>query len=434
MKPIIYLTLLAGLCGCGGGSAPSSVTPPDERIQYSQTVSLAANTWVLGKPEQSSQLVTEQGIRGWQQHDDVLALYLYFRHTGRLQLALSGQVAAGQSQLELSLGEQRQTVTLKAGPFSKQRVADFNVSQLGYQRIELRGVSSQSAEFASLDSAHLAGPAAEGVVFIKDDVYWGRRGPSVHLSYQLPDTATSQWFYNEMHIPVGQDPVGSYFMATGFADGYFGIQVNSATERRVLFSVWSPYQTDDPSTIPPEQQVRLLRKGPAVQSGEFGNEGSGGQSFLRSNWQAGTTYGFLLKAEPVANNFTQYSAWFYPPEQGQWQLIASFARPDTQRYIERPHSFLENFLPEMGDRGRSVWYPAPWFAGTDGQWKPSPSVRFSVDNTGERGNRLDYKGGVTSAGAMLQNGGFFSDSTAPGTDWSLTPPAQPPVIDLTALP
>ena len=45
-------------------------------------------------------------------------------------------------------------------------------------------------------------------------------------------------FYNEVTIPKDADPIYSYYMACGFARGYFGIQVNSPTERRVIFSVW----------------------------------------------------------------------------------------------------------------------------------------------------------------------------------------------------
>ena len=60
-------------------------------------------------------------------------------------------------------------------------------------------------------------------------------------------------------------------MANGFGQGYFGIQVNSLTERRVLFSVWSGYSTNDPSTIPPEWVVTLNKSGPGVTTGSFGN-------------------------------------------------------------------------------------------------------------------------------------------------------------------
>jgi len=90
--------------------------------------------------------------------------------------------------------------------------------------------------------------------------YWGRRGPSVHLSYPFYSEIKAKWFYNEITVPEGEDKLGSYFMANGFGEGYFGIQVNSPTERRVLFSVWSPYNTDDPKSIPEDQRIIMLKK------------------------------------------------------------------------------------------------------------------------------------------------------------------------------
>ena len=88
-----------------------------------------------------------------------------------------------------------------------------------------------------------------------DFFHWGRRGPSVHLNYPIPDGVNAEWFYNEVTVPKGNDVVGSYYMATGFGEGYFGMQVNSPTERRILFSVWSPFQTDTPSQIPADQKI-----------------------------------------------------------------------------------------------------------------------------------------------------------------------------------
>ena len=424
------------LTGCGGGStAQELVTPPPVQQQpLPYQLSLAANSWVEGDASATATIVTEQGIQHWQHSDDVLAVYLHLPQTGALELALTGQVSQGESKLEVSLGEQRRTVTISSTASQQHAIGSFQVTQSGYQKILLRGLSSSSQTFAELTQLNFGGSAAANASYIKDEVYWGRRGPSVHLSYQLPQNTAVRWFYSEMEIPSGSDTLGSYFMANGFADGYFGIQVNSATERRVLFSVWSPYQTDDPTSIPEQYQVKLLRKGADVQTGEFGNEGSGGQSFLRYNWQTDTRYGFLLKAEPQADNHTHYSAWFYPPELGQWQLIASFSRPDTQRNIERPHSFLENFIPETGDTSRKVYFPSQWFADAEGNWTQNRKASFSVDNTGDRGNRLDYKGGLTERGFLLQNCGFFSETTAAGTEWQLPANSNAPKIEFAALP
>ena len=75
-----------------------------------------------------------------------------------------------------------------------------------------------------------------------------------------------------------------------------GIQVNSPTERRVLFSVWSGYVTNDPSQIPADYTVSVNRVGPGVTNGTFGGEGSGAQTYLVFNWVPGVSYGFLTKA------------------------------------------------------------------------------------------------------------------------------------------
>ncbi|EGM76610.1 Domain of unknown function (DUF3472) [Rheinheimera sp. A13L] len=436
MRYLMALLGLSFLTACGGSSAEQTAVTatPVQQQPLPYQLSLAANSWVEGDAQATGAIVTDQGITNWQHADDVLAVYLYLPQTGELDLALTGQVAQGESKLEVSVNEQRQTVTLTGASSKQHAVGRFQVTQTGYQKILLRGVSSSGQTFAELTQLNFGGSAAANASYIKDEVYWGRRGPSVHLTYQLPENSTTRWFYSEMEIPSGSDTLGSYFMANGFADGYFGIQVNSATERRVLFSVWSPYETDDPSSIPEEFQVKLLRKGAQVQTGEFGNEGSGGQSFLRYLWQTDTRYRFLLKAEPQNDNHTHYSAWFYPPESGQWQLIASFSRPDTQRNIERPHSFLENFIPETGDTGRKVYFPSQWFADAAGNWTQNRSASFTVDGTGGSGNRLDFKGGVTEQGFMLQNCGFFSDTTAVGTSWQLPVSNAVPQIDFAALP
>jgi hypothetical protein len=71
------------------------------------------------------------------------------------------------------------------------------------------------------------------IPFKRQVIPWGRRGPSVHLNYQIQKAQKFVVFYNELTIL--EDPIGSYFMANGFKEGYFGIQVNSKTERRVLF-------------------------------------------------------------------------------------------------------------------------------------------------------------------------------------------------------
>ena len=91
------------------------------------------------------------------------------------------------------------------------------------------------------------------------------------MSYEVSSQAGNiEYFYNEMAVSKGSDLLGSYFMANGFAEGYFGIQVNSQTERIILLSLWSPLKTDDPTSIPEDQKIKLLKKGDDVISNDFG--------------------------------------------------------------------------------------------------------------------------------------------------------------------
>jgi len=93
-------------------------------------------------------------------------------------------------------------------------------------------------------------------------LHWGRRGPSGSLWHVgISGVEKIDYFYSELTVPAGMDTVGSYFMAAGYNKGYFGMQVNSETERRILFSVWSPFVTDDPNEIPEDQRIKKMRAG-----------------------------------------------------------------------------------------------------------------------------------------------------------------------------
>lgn len=313
-------------------------------------------------------------------------------------------------------------------------VGEVNCEKEGYVKVDFQGVKKSGDTYAQLQALLVEGSAAENMNYVNDfSFYWGRRGPSVHMNYAIPENITAEWFYNEVTVPEGEDKLGSYFMSNGFGEGYFGIQVNTETERRVLFSVWSPFETDDPKAIPEEHKIKLTRKGEGVQTGEFGNEGSGGQSFLRYNWKAGNTYKFLTHIRPHENGYSEYTSYFFAPEVGKWRLIAQFLRPGTTTYYTRPHSFLENFQPNQGYKRRKAFYNNQWIYTTSGEWLELTSGRFTVDETGRKAARMDYKGGVNNAGFFLENGGFLSDYTTPGSLFERTPVGKEPVINWTEL-
>ena len=191
----------------------------------------------------------------------------------------------------------------RAIPPPKFLLTNSKVAAAGYVRVDFQGVERTGDVFAEISELLISSDTDNlKVDFVRDNkgnmFYWGRRGPSVHLSYQVPKDRKLRYSYSEITVPKGQDPLGTFYMANGFGQGYFGMQVNGPKERRVLFSVWSPFKTDNPKDIPKEQRIVALARGPEVHIGEFGNEGSGGQSYLVYPWKAGKTYRFLTKVEP----------------------------------------------------------------------------------------------------------------------------------------
>jgi hypothetical protein len=229
--------------------------------------------------------------------------------------------------------------------------------------------------------------------------------------------------YSELRVPEGEDPPGSYFMAHGFGEGSFGIQVKSAAERWILFSVWSPFHTDDPKSVPQEDRVVMVRKGEDVQDRSFGGEGSGGQSVLVFPWKAGVNYKFLTSVKPDEKGNTLYTAWFGEAGKEPWRLIASFKRPKTTKHLHGFHSFLENFHDRDGFRHRKAYHGNQWACDVDGQWHELTTASFTVDATGGGGHRLDFAGGVEQGSFYMRNGGFFSEHIP--AKQKFTRPAKP---------
>ncbi len=385
-----------------------------------------------------SRITSNEGIKNWSAPELRIRTYFWVGATGSLELRLNASVSSGVSRLRCSLGNEVREVTLTNTVPGAVAAGSFTVAKPGYHYVAMQGLSKSAATFAEITGLELSGAACAGEThFIKDDVYFGRRGPSVHLGYRLPKEAREIcWYYNEVSVPAGQDALGTYCMANGFGEGYCGMQVNSPTERRILFSVWSPFHTDNPKAIPEAERVVLLRKGKAVHAQAFGGEGSGGQSYLVYPWKAGTVYRFLLHGEPAGDGTTVYTAYFYPPEEGRWLLLASFKRPKTNTYLTHWHSFLENFSPDAGAVTREGNFANQWACDKAGRWFEATEAGFTADATAHKGARLDYTGGTTADGRFfLRNCGFFSDRRAPGTSVTRPPSGRPaPAIDFAALP
>ncbi len=376
----------------------------------------------------------------WGDGNSVYAFYFHVDRSCDLKLQVEGRSDQGAAQLLFSLGDRQFKTSIQGKEFSVSDIGDVSIDQPGYVRVDVQGKELAGSSFGELKGlkvqSNTAGLKLTCVASNQGNMfYWGRRGPSVHLTYTVPQDVDLEYAYSEIVVEEGDDPVGSYFMANGFREGYFGIQVNSSQERRVLFSVWSPYKTDNPRDIPEDQRIALLAKGAEVRTGEFGNEGSGGQSFLVYPWKAGRTYRFLTQVKPDGAGNTIYTSWFGDKQADEWRLIASFRRPKTDTHLKGFHSFLENFNPQTGNTARRGNHQNVWVCDTQGNWHESLKARFSVDATGGGGHRLDYAGGADGDRFYLRNCGFFSGSVKAGSVFArASSEALRPKIDFQSLP
>jgi hypothetical protein len=394
-------------------------------------IPIGGNTWTTNGGS-----ISNNGLKGWESSATTVTSYIWLANKGVLNLSINMN-PAGKSTIRVTIQGVSKNVKAEGNAEAEFFAGKWDAVEPGYVAIELSGISKTGVSFGTVSSYVVSGSAVTAeTAFVKDNTdnyfYWGRRGPSVHLNYIIPSTDITT-FYSEITVPEGNDVIGSYFMANGFAEGYFGIQVNSANERRVLFSVWSPYTTDNPASIPTEFKITMLKKGNNVYTGEFGNEGAGGQSYLVYPWKAGNTYKFLLRGEPQTDNSTIYTAYFFAPEEQKWLLIASFKRPATNTYLKRLHSFLENFMPGTGNQQRMALYGNAWVMDKSGIWTPINTARFTADQTARKRFRLDYAGGTLGNAFFLKNCGFFVPSTPIDSQFNIEKPAQHPVIDFTKL-
>ena len=382
--------------------------------QDESKVTLSGNGYITAAPEGKAFIDDQRcELRNWNDPGTVVSFYFRTEKSGKMNIDLN---AKGHSQIEVSLLGKKKKVRLDSDSIARIEVGTFKVKSPGYVKMDIRGLRINEGEtFGNIESVAIGGDVAPVVCVSPEfSAHFGRRGPSVHLGYILPKEDV-EWFYNEVTVPEEGDIPSSYYMACGFGQGYFGMQNNSPHERRVLFSVWSPFETDNPADIPDSLRVQLVKKGENVKINDFGNEGSGGQSYMHYDWKAGERCRFLMGVHPDDDNSTVYTAYFYDNHQNKWVLVASWRRPKTTTWYTGAHSFLENFNPVMGYINRKACYGNQWARTVDGKWVPVTKARFTCDATGHHKQRLDFSGGVEGDSFFLTMGGFFNDYLNSGT-------------------
>jgi hypothetical protein len=243
---------------------------------------------------------------------------------------------------------------------------------------------------------------------------------SVHLQFPAPEGTA---FLNELTIDTSSE--GTYFCACGFNQGYFGLQELANGRKVVIFSVWDPGQQDDPNSVAEEQRVKLVARDDAVRVGRFGNEGTGGQSFLDYDWKPGATYRFLVTAK-VEGARTAYSAYFGPPESTSWRHLVTFSTLTGEKRLGGYYAFVEDFRRNRisATRQRKARFGNGWVVEPNGHWVALTRARFTAD----RNPAETIDAGLEGDRFFLITGGATRNAHIPlGQNIDRPPAGMPPL-------
>jgi hypothetical protein len=393
-------SILLALCLCGVFRAQAELQVP-------------AFTAYLDPDPDGARVSSRSGISGWTDPSLKVLWFGEITTPGKLDCSVMLRLpAGGETRLRLTVAGKSHEVAVKGAGRDLVRAAfsSFDIPAAGYHRFTLESLNEAGQTAGAIETLVLDGPAVAGAHF---NLKARRNAASVHLAYPTADFKNIDAFYCE--VTGVETPLWTYFEACGWHRGYFGMQVNSPTERRIIFSVWdSGGEGVDRKKVGEPDRVKLLAKGDGVDAGDFGNEGTGGHSHLVFNWKTGEKQRFLVTATPTNATQTIYTGYWFHPENKQWMLISSWRAPKDGSYLRGLYSFSENFGGSNGCLRRKALYGNQWLHTADGQWHEQSTATFSHDPTG-KSDRLDRFMGVEDGQFFLSQGGFISGFTKYGT-------------------
>jgi hypothetical protein len=429
---MIKMTLILFLSGFFFGNARPQNMPHSNGMD---SVTLFSNGYVYPNSESRRfNNISREGLHRWNDPDVFTRTFFYPQITGSIDVAIFTRSPDGSAKLTAQLdgtGKKYTFSVTKSSDFIRIPVGTFTIKDARYHYVEIRGISKTGSFFPDIQSLLVGGAASANLEYNLSE-YKG--APSTHLWYDYPKDSTVAWFYNEVTVPEGVDATNAYYMTNGFSGGYMGIQLNSKTERRIIFSVWSNFSTNDPKEIPADYAVTLVHKGKDVFTGEFGNEGSGGHSHLEFTWKQGVTYKMLLGAKS-AGDHTIYSAYYFAPENGKWNLMATWDKTKTGgKLLSGLYSFVENFGPNGNDFFKAE-YGNQWICTASGIWIELTRCSLTTTASPAKHQRYDYGAGVEHNWFYMFTGGFREmNNLAPHSTIDRKPNGVPPHINFAELP
>lgn len=191
------------------------------------SIPIVGNTYITAG-ETNKNLINENGISEWNDAANRFSSWFKVSNSGFLSLSIRAKIEEGESKIKITANNTPFQINIKNSTWAIIPIGQINIDNAGYIQVDFEALEKTGKTYGEVSDIIISGSSAKSpLFFVKEfSTYWGQRGPSVHLKYQLPENENIEYFYNEVTVPKGEDVIGSYYMSNGFDGGYFGIQVN----------------------------------------------------------------------------------------------------------------------------------------------------------------------------------------------------------------
>ena len=194
--------------------------------KHTTAVNLSANGFVTKRGKNDGLTIGSDGLNDWTSNESIVSVYFYANKPFKFDLLIKCKVTSGESNVQITMDDKPEpieTVNVIGVQYQTIKVGSVEVTSIGYHRIDMKGVTRTGQTFADISQLMIAENTDEQNVKVLSSKH-DRRVPQIQLWFVLPKM-TPEFFYNEVTVPFGFDPIQTYFCAIGFQNGYCGIQV-----------------------------------------------------------------------------------------------------------------------------------------------------------------------------------------------------------------
>jgi hypothetical protein len=393
-------------------------------------IPMGGNAYITQSVLGGTETINASGLTNWSNENAITSAFFRVGKAVKLSLSIKASVPSGASTstIRITANGIPYDINISGSTQKNYFVGAIDIPKAGYIKVDFKGINKgTNPYFANVTNIVLTGLiSTTDLVFANNPSTFNatRKGSVLQLQYTIPLSTNAEWFYNELTVPNNSDKAGSFFVSNGFVGGELGLKINSATDRKIVFTV-----NDNLN-----YKASIVNSGANVINSALSGAVNAGQSTLDYNWKAGTTYKFLTQGKPDGAGNTVFSAWFYATETAEWKFIASWKRPNFSNYLKNIYSSLQGTNAENSFNTIKVRYNNQWLRDNNGNWTEVTNADFNGDATASNAQRMDYKAGVDFSSFFLQTNGFFSDNIALKTNFTRTGSSIAPTVDVNNLP